>query len=63
MAQSKAAVTTDEAARMLGVSKMTISRLIRDGELDGYQLTTSPKSPYRIYVESIQTFLKRRKLS
>lgn len=45
---------------MLGVSRMTITRLFKRGDLQGYKLTLSKNSPYRIYVDSIEDLLERR---
>ncbi len=46
-------VTLDEAARLLGVSKSTASRLYKSGLLVGYKLTPAKNSPLRIYTASI----------
>ena len=54
------AVSTKETMRILEVSKATVSRLVRDGELDAYKLTPGKTSPYRIYQDSIDELLKRR---
>lgn len=55
------AVSTREAMKMLGVSKSTVARLIRIGELEAYKLTPGVTSDYRIYVDSIEKLLERRK--
>ena len=38
-------ISADEAARILGVSKSTITRLIQRGELEAYKLTLGQTSP------------------
>ena len=53
-------VSTQDAMEMLGVSKATVTRLVRDGELDAYKLTPGLTSDYRIYLDSIESLLKRR---
>jgi len=60
MNEKKEVVDTATAARMLGVSIMTITRLIREGELCAYKLTLAQNSPYRIHIDSIEDFLERR---
>ena len=60
MIGQRKAVSTQEAMQMIGVSKATVSRLIRDGDLEAYKLTPKITSPYRIYVDSIEQFLERR---
>lgn len=56
----EAAVTADEAATLLEVSRATITRLLQKGELKGYKLTTAPNSPIRIYTDSIDELIQRR---
>jgi excisionase family DNA binding protein len=53
-------VTLAEAARLLGVSKSTASRLYKAGHLRGYKLTPKRNSPLRIYRTSVDELLKRR---
>jgi len=58
-----ATLNTTEAADRLGVTPMTVSRLWREGYLQGYKLTPGKRnSPLRIYVESIQLLLTERHL-
>lgn len=54
------AVRALQAAEMLGVTPMTISRLCRAGELEWYSLTGAARSPRRIYVDSIVSFAKKK---
>ena len=56
----EAAVTADEAATLLEVSRATITRLLQKGDLKGYKLTTAPNSPIRIYMASIDDLIQRR---
>ena len=53
-------VTTEEAAEILGVSRTTIPRLIKRGDLDAYKLIPATNSPLRIYRDSIDALLKAR---
>ncbi len=53
-------VSTTEAMDILGVSRPTITRLIRRGELKAHRLTPAPTSPFRIYVSSIEAVRRRR---
>jgi excisionase family DNA binding protein len=53
-------VTTTKAMELLGVSRSTISRLVKDGKLSGYRLTTNPRSELRIYLDSIEEFWAQR---
>jgi excisionase family DNA binding protein len=58
----RAVVSTTEAMRMLGVSRATITRLVKRGDLRGYRLTPAKYSDYRIYVDSIEEVKERRQL-
>jgi excisionase family DNA binding protein len=60
MENSNGIITTVEAAGMLGVSRATVSRMIRRGEIEGYKLTGAQNSPYRVYRQSILEFLTKR---
>lgn len=60
MNESRQVATTSETMDLLGVSRATISNLIRRGDLEAYKLTPALNSSYRIYVDSIQSLLKRR---
>ena len=60
MGEQRLAVSTQEAVSILGVSKATVARLVRDGELEAYKLTPGITSPYRIYRDSIDAFVQRR---
>lgn len=53
-------VTAGEAIKMLGISRMTLTRMIKRGELEAYKLTLAKNSPYRIYLDSVQTLLALR---
>lgn len=48
--------TTTEAAEELGVSRVTIMRLLTRGLLTGYKLTPKRNSPYRITNASIKRY-------
>ena len=54
-------ITSREAAELLGVSMATIARLVKRGDLDGYKLTLGKNSPLRIYRDSVDSLLARRK--
>lgn len=60
MNESRATVSAKEAMKRIGVSRATISRMVLDRELEAYKLTLARNSPYRIYVDSLESFLKRR---
>ena len=52
--------STTEAAQLLGVSKTTITRLVKRGDLEAYKLTTGATSPLRIYQDSVEALIQRR---
>lgn len=60
MSGQRKAVSAQKAMKMLGVSRATVTRLVRIGELEAYKLTPGVSSPYRIYVDSIDRLLERR---
>ncbi len=60
MNEERQVVTANEAMEVLGVSRATVSNLIRQGDLEAYKLTPALNSPYRIYLDSIQALLQRR---
>ena len=51
-------VSLADAAKRLGVSKSTASRLYRRGLITGYKLTPATNSPLHIYTDSIARYLK-----
>ena len=54
-------VTTAQAAELLGVSKSTVTRFLRDGILKGYKLhPASTNSPFRIYRTSVDRLIQQR---
>jgi excisionase family DNA binding protein len=53
-------VTTQEAMKILGVSKTTVTRLVKRGELRAYKLTPAQNSALRIYKESLEELLEKR---
>jgi len=56
-----ATLSTTEAADRLGVTPMTVSRLWREGHLQGYKLTPGKRnSPLRIYTETVEKLLNQR---
>ena len=54
--------TTSQVMELLGVSRATVSRLVQQGELEGYKLTAAKNSHLRIYKDSVEDLLERRKL-
>ena len=60
MNDERQVVTANEAMDLLGVSRATVSNLVKQGDLEAYKLTPAVNSPYRIYLDSIQSLLKRR---
>lgn len=56
----KPTYTTKKVMKLLGVSRMTVTRLLAQGKLKGYKLTGEATSPYRIYKDSVDAFLAQR---
>ena len=54
-------LSSSEAAQIIGVSIPTITRMIQRGELEAYKLTLAKSSPLRIYKDSVEDVLERRK--
>ncbi len=54
-------LSTRETAALLGVNPVTVQRLVKRGELEAFKLTTGKTSPLRIYKDSIEALLERRK--
>jgi excisionase family DNA binding protein len=54
-------VTTSEVMGLLGVSRATVTRLVKKGELEAYKLTPAKNSPLRIYKDSVEELLEERK--
>jgi excisionase family DNA binding protein len=52
--------TVAEAARTLGLSRQTVRRLIKTGQLSGHRLTMATRSAYRIDSASLQTYIDTR---
>lgn len=61
-AVTREAVTTTEAMKILGISRATVTRMIRRGDLAAYRLTLQKHSPLRIYRDSIETVIARRQV-
>lgn len=55
-------ISVKEAAQRLGLSRVTVWRLLRDQDkhLDGYQKTPFPGSPWVVYVDSVDEYIKKR---
>ena len=60
MGGQREAVSSREAMKMLGVSRSTVARLVRTGQLEAYKKTPGVTSDYRIYLDSIEKLLERR---
>jgi excisionase family DNA binding protein len=60
--EERKVVTTTEAMKLLGLSRATVSRLLKRGDLEGYKLTPAKHSDLRIYVDSIEELKERRKV-
>ncbi len=52
-------VSAARAAEMLQVSADTILRMVESGELSGYQVRKVPRSPYRVYYDSVVKVAER----
>ena len=52
-------IDTAEAAAMLGVSRVTVTRMVHRGELRGYKKTSARNSPMRVYRDSVVEFMKK----
>lgn len=62
MTAERKTISTFEAADRLGVSDGTIRRYMEEERLEGYRMTPDlPRSPWRIYEDSVAAFDKRRK--
>jgi excisionase family DNA binding protein len=53
-------ITAQEAARRLNVSRSTISRLARAGELVTDRKTTAPNSHYIVSAASVEAYRQKR---
>lgn len=63
MGEERTTITAAEAAKVLGVHPMTITRMIRAGELDAYKLRPSlSNSPYRVFLDSVDAILEQRRM-
>jgi hypothetical protein len=54
-------MTASEAAAYLSVTRQTISRLIRAGQLTAHKKTLAPNSPYVLERASVVAYDKRRR--
>lgn len=56
-------ISTGQAALMLGCSEDQVRKLIREGSLDAvdYSAETSARPSYGVLVESVVSFIERRK--
>jgi len=63
MQTERQTVSANRAMEILGVSRATVSNLVRKGDLEAYKLTPARNSPYRIYLDSIQALLRERQQS
>lgn len=62
--EDRQTVTASEALKMLGISRSQLARLIKSKRLEAYKLTPGVRnSPYRIYLDSLDAFLKQRQQS
>jgi len=54
-------ITTKEAAEMLGVTTVTVTRYVDKGDLEGYKVNPRrSNSPLRIYKDSVKALLRER---
>lgn len=53
-------ISATQAGSILGLSRATIWRLLRDGHLAGYQKTPYAGSPWVVYVDSVKEYLRKR---
>lgn len=61
MAQTdRPVLSTNQVMELLGVSRTVVTRLLQQGELDGYMLTTAKNSPFRIYKDTVDDLLRHR---
>ena len=49
-----------QAVKLLGVSRMTVWRLLRDGHLEGCRLTPYANSRWMVYADSVEKYLQER---
>jgi excisionase family DNA binding protein len=52
----RATLTTEQAAKRLGVERQTVRRWYFAGRLDGFQLT-APRGPIKVYEDSVEAVL------
>jgi excisionase family DNA binding protein len=51
-------ISARRAAEMLDVSPMTILRMIKAEEIDGYQVRELAGSPFRVYYDSVIAYIE-----
>lgn len=61
MSQDDRSTLTNEVSERLGISKVTVTRLIQRGELEAYKLTPSKNSPLRIYEDTVEALVERQR--
>ena len=54
-------ITSRQAAEMLGVTSVTITRYVNKGDLEGYKVNPRrSNSPFRIYKDSVEALIRER---
>jgi hypothetical protein len=53
-------VSVNEASETLQVSRETVINMINRGELQGFKKTLAINSPFRVYVDSIESLMLKR---
>lgn len=51
-----------QAGKILGLSRVTIGRLLHDRHLEGYQKTPYANSRWLVYVDSVERYLQEREV-
>jgi excisionase family DNA binding protein len=52
-------MTTEEVAQLLGVTRQTVSRWIREGRLPARAIESGPRVIYRIRYDAFVAFVRR----
>lgn len=49
-----------EVAEILELDRTTVLGLIKRGHLEGFKITLGVTSPYRVYLDTVQEFIRKR---
>lgn len=57
MVDERETMNSSEVVELLGVSRMTVWRMLRDGHLEGRRLTPYSQSRWLVYRDSVEKLL------